>query len=82
MCREVQEEIGQEVEKLEFVRSYPYEKKEMLMLGYKATVKKQELKLSGEVDSAEWVSYEDALGKLHEGSIAWQLVKHVIEEDA
>ena len=79
-CREVKEEIGQDVEKLEYIQSYPYDKKEMLMLGYKATVKKHELSLSGEVDSAEWVKFEDALGKLREGSIAWQLVKRVIEE--
>lgn len=79
-CREVKEEIGQEVEKLTFIQSYPFMKKEMLMLGYKAAVKKHELSLSGEVDSAEWVKFEDALGKLREGSIAWQLVKKVIEE--
>ena len=37
--REIREEIGQEVHSLEFVKSYPYEKKEMLMLGFQATVK-------------------------------------------
>lgn len=78
VIREVQEEIGQKVEKLKFISSYPYEKKEMLMLGYKATVKKQDFKLSGEVDSAEWVKYENALSLLREGSIAWQLVRSVI----
>ena len=45
VIREVKEEIGQDVESLEFIKSYPYEKKEMLMLGYKATVKKKEFKL-------------------------------------
>lgn len=79
-CREVKEEIGQDVEKLEYIQSYPYDKKEMLMLGYKASVKKKEFVLSGEVDAVEWVKFEDALGKLREGSIAWQLVKTVIEE--
>lgn len=80
VIREVQEEIGQKVEKLEFIRSYPYEKREMLMLGYKVTVKKQDFKLSGEVDSAEWVKYENASSLLREGSIAWQLVRAVIEQ--
>lgn len=80
VVREVQEEIGQKVEKLEFIGSYPYEKKEMLMLGYKATVKKQDFELSGEVDSAEWVKYENALSLLREGSIAWQLVRSVIDQ--
>ncbi len=39
VIREVREEIGQKVERLEYIGSYPYEKKEMLMLGYKAVMK-------------------------------------------
>ncbi len=77
--REIKEEIGQDVEKLEFIRTYPYEKKEMLMIGFKATVKRKDFSLSGEVDSAAWFPYEEALSKIREGSIAWQLVKKVIE---
>ncbi len=80
VIREVKEEIGQEVTKLTFVKTYPYEKKEMLMVGFKAEVKKADFVLSKEVDAVEWVKYEDALGKLREGSIAWQLVKAVIED--
>lgn len=78
VIREVQEETGLRVESLEYIKSYPYEKKEMLMLGYQATVRKADFSLSKEVDSAEWVSYEDALAKLREGGIAWQLVKTII----
>lgn len=78
VIREVKEEIGQDVDALEFISSYPYEKKEMLMLGYKATVKKKDFELSSEVDSVEWVKFDDALDKLREDSIAWQLVKAVI----
>lgn len=48
------------------------------MLGYKASVKKSDFKISGEVDSVSWVKFEHALGLLREGSIAWQLVKTVI----
>lgn len=80
VIREVKEESGREVESLEFISSYPYDKKEMLMLGYKATVKKRDFKLSGEVDFVEWVKYDNALSLLREGSIAWQLVKTVIEQ--
>ena len=79
--REILEEIGLQVEELSFVRSYPYEKKGQLMLGYKAKVKKAEFTLSGEVDEVIWVSFTDALSKIREGSIAWQLVKEVIEEE-
>ena len=78
--REINEEIGQKVEMLEFVRSYPYEKKEMLMLGFLARVKKQEFHLSGEVDSVAWFPLKEAPSRLREGSIAWQLVKAVAEK--
>ena len=50
----------------------------MLTPGCKATVKKADFRLSGEVDSAVWVRYEEALHKLREGSIAWQLVREAI----
>ena len=79
VIREVKEEIGQDVESLEFIKSYPYEKKGLLMLGYKATVRKKDFKLSGEVDSVEWFKLEDAPAKLREGGIAWQLVKSILE---
>lgn len=79
VVREVSEEIGQQVKELQYIRSYPYETKEMLMLGYKALVEKREFVMSGEVDSVEWVPLHQALTFLREGSIAWQLVKEVIE---
>ena len=81
-AREIEEEIGQKVEEISFVRSYPYEQKEMLMLGFHAKVKKNALVLSKEVDDAEWVPFHEALGKIREGSIAWQLVKEVTESVA
>lgn len=76
--REIEEEIGQKVDTLEFIQTYPYNKKDMLMIGFKATVAKRELTLSGEVDSARWFPYEEALSHLREGSIAWELVKQAI----
>lgn len=78
---EIKEEIGLDVEALEYVKSYHYSKKEMLMIGYEAVVKRADLKTSPEVDSVQWVPFEEALEKLREGSIAWQLVKTVIERD-
>lgn len=78
VVREIGEELGLTVKSVEFVRSYPYEKKDMLMLGFKAVAEKKDFALSGEVDAAEWVKFKDALGMLREGSIAWQLVRAVI----
>ena len=80
VVREVKEELGLDVKSLTYIKSYPYEKKEMLMLGYKAVVDKADFKLSGEVDSAMWVKFDEALGLLREGSIAWELVKAAITE--
>ena len=79
VVREVKEELGLDVERLNFVKTYPYEQKEMLMLGYKAEVKKADFVYSQEVDSAKWFSFDEALENIREGSIAWQLVKEVIE---
>lgn len=78
VIREVKEELGLDVIDLKFIKSYPYEKKEMLMLGYKAVVKKSDFSISKEVDSVKWIKFESALSLLREGSIAWQLVKTVI----
>ena len=79
--REIKEEIGLDVKELKYIQSYPYKKKEMLMIGYKAMVEKKDFKISKEVDSVEWVKFSEALEKLREGSIAWQLVKSVIENN-
>ena len=78
VVREVKEELGLDVERLQFIKTYPYEKKEMLMLGFKAEVKKADFVFSQEVDSAKWFSFDEALENIREGSIAWQLVKEVI----
>lgn len=80
VVREIGEELGLHVKSVEYVKSYPYEKKEMLMLGFKAVAEKKDFALSGEVDDAQWVKLEDAPGLLREGSIAWQLVKMVTGE--
>ena len=79
VIREVKEEIGLDVETLEFIQTYPYEQKEMLMLGFKAKVKKADFALSQEVATAKWFKFEEALENIREGSIAWKLVKTVIE---
>ena len=79
VIREIKEEIGQDAKTIQYIRSYFYDKKHMLMLGYKANVRKVDFTLSKEVDSAAWVPLSEALLRLKDGSIAWQLVKEVIE---
>ncbi len=79
-AREIYEELGLSVQELRYVESYPYEKKGMLMLGFRADVRKQDFVLSGEVDAAEWVLLSDAPKMLRKGGIAWQLVRRIIRE--
>lgn len=80
-AREVLEEIGQQVECLRFIATYPFLRKEMLMIGFRADVKKRDFKLSGEVDSVRWFPLSEAASHLRCNSIAWQLVKTVAEQE-
>ena len=80
--REVAEELGLNVVNTSFIDSFFYEKKELLMLGYKVNVLKKDFILSSEVDSAKWFPLKDALSKLHEGGIAWQLVSTIIKNES
>lgn len=59
--REIMEETGQKVEHLRLVLTSWFERKEMLMIGFFASVKATELRLSTEVDSAEWHRPEEIL---------------------
>ncbi len=74
-AREVFEELGLPVEDLRYTRSYFMEKNDMLMLAFEARVKKAEFKLSQEVDRADWLTFEEAHGKMRPGSIAIQLLE-------
>lgn len=79
--REIKEELGVDVESLEYIKTYSYPKKEMLMIGYKANAKKTDFTLSEEVDSAIWMDLNNSLHLLREGGIAWQIVKSIIEKE-
>lgn len=53
--REIKEETGLEVDRLQLVLTSWFEKKEMLMIGFFAHAKGKMLMLSSEVDDAHWV---------------------------
>lgn len=59
--REIMEETGQKVEKLELVMTNWFAKKDMMMVGFFAKVHKSPLHLSVEVDSAGWYKPEETL---------------------
>lgn len=74
--REVREEIGVKVQELKFAGTYWFGKKDMLMIGFIAKAQKTELKLSGEVDQAEWIPAERAIDLVHpEGSVSYALLE-------
>lgn len=70
VAKEVAEETGQIVKSINYMGSYFYEKKEMLMLGYVAFVKTKEFVKSVEVDEVGWYDFETAIGMVRDGSIA------------
>ena len=59
-AREVREEVGIELDSIESSGTWWFEAGEMLMHGFIGHVKKQDPKLSSEVDSARWVPCEEA----------------------
>ncbi len=73
-AREVAEELGIEPDTVRYLRSYWFERKDMLMLGFLARVRKRDFSLSGEVDSARWFPLCEAAEQVREGSIAQQLI--------
>ena len=79
--REIKEELGLDVTSLEFIKTYKKKKKEMLMIGFKANVKKSEFIISEEVNSAIWVKLDSSLNLLREGGIGWQIVKSIIDSN-
>lgn len=58
--REVKEEIGLDIEHLDYAGTYWFPSKELLMHGYVGHVRKCDFKLSSEVDGATWVPKSEA----------------------
>ena len=54
VIREVEEETGQRVDRLEYMASYYLEKKELLMTGFKCEVRKRAFNKSKEIEQVEW----------------------------
>ena len=78
--REVEEELGLKAKEIKYIRSYPYTKKNLLMLGFLVKVDKAEFRISREVDSVAWFDLKDAAKYLREGGIAWLLVNEINDQ--
>ena len=82
--REIHEETGLTVKRLDTVRSYWFARKGLLMLGFIAEVEREPLHLSQEVDDAQWYPAEEALMQVHQtpGSTSNALCRYFIENYA
>ncbi|MGN1317868.1 MAG: NAD(+) diphosphatase [Lachnospirales bacterium] len=75
VLREVEEEIGITPYDIKFIKTYPMEKAELLMIGYMVRVKKGEFKISTELKEAKWFKKDEALKALEGANIAYMLVE-------
>lgn len=79
-AREIEEELGLKAERLTLIGTYWFGKKDMLMVGFIARVRKQAFHLSGEVDQAAWVPFDRVLGLLHPyPAISYQVAQYYLE---
>ena len=63
-AREVEEELGLKIERLEYAGTYWFADREQLMHGFIGYVKKADFILSGEVNEAAWVPEEEAQDRM------------------
>ncbi len=79
--REVAEEVGIQLDGLELIGTYWFGRKDMLMIGFLASARKVEPKLSVEVDDARWIPVEEAIALVHPkapGSVAYLLLEEYL----
>ncbi|MFT3950625.1 MAG: NUDIX domain-containing protein [Oscillospiraceae bacterium] len=79
-ARELFEEIGLRTQDARYIRSYAYQKRDNLMAGFWARVKKQEFTLSGEVKTARWMTVPQAAEALKNSYVANRLLQDWIAE--
>ena len=72
--REVKEETGLQVQSLRYLKSYYYSKRDHLMHGFICTVEQSDFALSSEVEEARWVTLQEAMELMRDGSVAKELL--------
>lgn len=71
VAREVMEEIGIEVEKIDYNKSEYFEPSNTLMLNFSCVAKSEDLSgVNYEIDSAEWFDFENARKNVMHNSLA------------
>ena len=77
-AREILEELGLEIDGIEYMGSWPMPERSQLMLGFRAHAPAAPLRLSREIQDAAWFPFDHALPLIREGSVAWRLVERAI----
>lgn len=73
-AREISEEIGLRVKKLDYLGSWHHQRGDNIMAGFAATVERGAFTLSDEVAQANWYNAETALELLSQSTIAKKLL--------
>ena len=77
--REINEELGLELESLEIIKTWWHGKRDQLMIGFVGRTGKNDFRLSSEVQEARWIPVLEALNQVHpKGSISYALVEQYI----
>lgn len=76
--REVEEEIGLIVNSTQYIKSYYYGERDMIMVGFASNVYHSNFILSQAVDNAKWFTQEEAFNILPENSIISSLFNDFI----
>lgn len=78
--RETKEETNINVDSIEYIGSYYYEKKDTVMVAYHARSNSVEFELDEtEVDDASWFSYNCVLEKVRKGSIGKEVLNKFLQ---
>lgn len=78
--REVFEEIGIRTDSLKLIGTWWFGLKDMLMIGFIGKARKADLRLSCEVDNAQWIPVEQAIHLVHpNGSVSYALLEAYIK---
>ncbi len=79
--REVKEELGLDALSCQLISTYPYEKKQMLMIGFSVEVGEGGFTLSDELVEARWFDENEAREKLKNTSVGNLLFDDIIRRN-
>jgi len=79
-AREVKEEIGLDAERVDYLGSWFYDKRDQLMLGFAVKIPQEKFSLSCEVDDAEWFDLEGAKKATQGAAICQKLIDAFVQK--